>query len=229
MTKVKISKNFYSQSIKDIGILGRTSILFIIPFIFTWVMFNPLDTFDLKPNTTEPQDISLGEINKNLTPFILANFFQTTLGLGWYKVCFENTGALTINGHVVSNREDRGDVQVRVKQGAFSASMEDYQILTARPFEKTDCLRFSESNGGLTISTSTISLGAPMNDIPQDRNMVSQSEYEFSFMFDYEKVHLYIQQDEVAFWVKYAVMLVAWGSLLLLFAGLWEWLLKKGI
>ena len=228
--RVKIPKNFYSEKFHDWGIIGRTVILLAVPFIFTWLMFDPLATFDLRPNTkNEPRNITGKEINKNLTSFVLANLFQTTLDLGWYKVCFENLGALAINGHTVVNRKDRGDVQIRVKQGPFLSSVEDYYVLKVRPFEKRDCLRFNGGNDGLTFGTTTVSLGAPVSDMSQDLISISQKLFKINFTVDFTRMHLYIQQDWIFFWIKYGIILIAWGSLLLLVCNLFAWVTKRGV
>lgn len=91
---------------EKINFFVRLFIIIILPIIFTYFMFNPFLKISLKPNTNEPQYISKLEINKNLTGIILADFFQTSLQLGWYQICFNNQGALNINGNTVTDSKD---------------------------------------------------------------------------------------------------------------------------
>lgn len=227
LKNIKIPEKFYSRKLSDIGIIGRAIIILIIPLIFTWLMFDPLATIDLESNTNKAQYIPKIEMDKKLTKFIIAEFFQTSLHLGWYKVCFENRGALSINGHIIVNREDRGDIQLLVKEISAPPFENEYRALTAKPFGPPDCLRFNSSNNGLIVGSSTVSLGAWINDGPEDINILTPTMFQFTY--DFEKMSLYIKQDFIAFTTKYIIILLIWASLILLISSLKEWLIKRGI
>ena len=223
-----LSKNFYSWNPSNFGIIGRITILLAIPLVFTWTMFDPLATFDLKTNVDKPQKIQGSEINNNLAPFILAGFFQTTLDLGWYKICLKNYGALIVNKHVVINgKDDRGNVQMVVMPGVLADNVENYR-LNSKPFGPPECLRFNGGNNGLSVGTSTVNMGMPMNDSQSDR-IATPEGFITTMTLHLTKLHSYITQDWVAFWIKYTIILIAWSTLLLLLEGLWVWVGKRGL
>lgn len=207
-----------------IGFWGRFTFIFGVPLIITWLMFDPFTRITLKTNTNEPQFVSRTQINDNLTSSFLAEFFQTSLQLGWYKICFENHGALEMGGRTIINREDRGDVQIQVREVIPIPFNVEYSRLSARPFENTDCIRIGSGVEGINVGSSTLNLGARINDRPGDFVMHGENEFSMDFLFDFTKMDLYIRQDWTAFGVKYLVMVVLWASFTLLAQSIWNFL-----
>ncbi len=214
----------------QIGFVGRLVFVLITPAILTLLMFNPFIKIELKSNTNETQYLSRTEINENLTSSVLAEFFQTSLQLDWYQICFENQGAVSIGDRTVVNPQnvrgdDRGNVQIRVKEELPSPFIVYEKKLTARPYEKADCLRINGNIGGMSVGTSTISLGARINDTLEDITFLGDNKFELKMSFDFTKAHLYIKQDWLSLLVKYLVLLVLWSSLILLTRSIGRYLL----
>lgn len=228
LARIRLHKmGFFSRKLYDIGICGRIAFFLIIPLIFAWVMFDPFLRIELATNTNEPQFISKSTLNENLTGSVLAEFFQTSLSLGWYRMCLENNGALSIGGKVVRNREDRGDITVQVKEVIPSPFIADFNNLSARPFEKADCLIIANNTPGIIVGTSTVSLGARINDLPGEIRMLSEHEFEWSFSVDFSALNLYVKQDLLAFCTKYLVMVFLWVSFVLFATKLWHLLTQR--
>lgn len=224
-----LPNNFFVLNPFAIGAIGRLTILLLVPLVITWTLFDPFATYALKSNTNEVQNIHISatEINKNLAPYILSGIFQTTLDLGWYQICFENSGALSMGRLTVMNRADRGDVVMHVKQGGYSESDADYVPLTARPFEKQDCARFNVTSEGIFVGTSTVALGARENDRPEDYTQVSPDDFQFTVKVDLRLMNLYARQDWIAFLIKYFLIAAAWAGLILLIENLYFWVSKR--
>lgn len=102
----------------------------------------------------------------------------------------------------------------------------DYQILTAWPYEK-DCRTIGSDVEGINIGTSTVSIGARINDTREDVTMLSDREFVMTFTLDFSKMHLYIKQDWLAFTTKYFVILVLWASFILLIQSVLGFLLPN--
>jgi len=240
-------KNFFSLKFSNIGITGRVVFLFIVPFIFAWLIFDPLIKVEFESNKNEPQYISKKEIDENLTRLVFFEFFQTSLNLGWYKICAENRGVLSTYGKIIVNEEeakkvpkyiktkvivnredvddDAGDVTIRVKKASALLLNDSYQEFKIRPFGSPNCLRFIGNNEGLVVGSSTASLGRVGSHV-LDEKMIGPEEFETNFSFDFTKINLYIKQDFLAFVIKYAIILLSWGSLILLVLNLYRWVTK---
>lgn len=216
---------WFIQQIKNFGITGRLVWLIIPPLIFTWLMFDPFLQIELKSNTNEIQYIPQSEINENLTNFVIANFFQTSLRLGWYQVCFENLGALSINRQPVFGREDIGNIQMQVKELLDSPFEKEYNILSAKP-GNTDCIRISGNTNGIVVGTSTVSTGTAGDSFP-GAIMIGDNEFIIEFGISFWKMHLYIRQDLSAFVAKYLVLFFLWGSSTLLIRNLIKFVFQK--
>jgi len=198
--------------------------------MFTILMFNPFLKIEFRVNTNEPQYISSEAINRSLASSILSEFFQTSLQLGWYQICFENHGALEREGRVVTNTIDnRGNVTMQYKEVLVDSSDTGYKILTGTPDGVPECNRIGGNTKGLNIATSTISLGMPMNDTSEDVTMIGDKEFSFTIGFHFNKLVLYIKQDWLSLLVKYFVILVLWSSFILLVRSTSRFLLSKEI
>ncbi|HWO07255.1 MAG TPA: hypothetical protein VNM40_01570 [Candidatus Paceibacterota bacterium] len=206
------------------GFCGRLATVLGIPLILTWLMFDPFTRIELKANTNEPQFISRTQIQDDLTRTFIAEFLQTSLQLGWYQICFENHGALTMGGKTIIDRPDRGDVQIQVREVLPEPYTVEYDILQAWPFEQADCKQIGNAVDGINVGTSTVNLGARINDQPGDMVMLSDKEFRMDFAVDFTKMRLYIRQDWLAFGVKYLVVVVLWSSLILWARSVWEFL-----
>lgn len=207
-----------------VGFWGRLALLFLIPLYFTWLMFDPFTRIFLEVNTNEPQFISQTRINDDLTSSFLGEFFQTSLQLGWYQICFENDGALQMGGHIVVNREDRGDVTIQVREVLPSPYTVEYETLNASPFGHADCMKIGSGISGINVGTTTVSIGARVNDLPKDFVKINDTEFRMDFRVDFTQMYLYIKQDWFAFFVKYFVIVTLWLSLILLTRSAWDFL-----
>jgi len=191
-------------------------------------MFNPFLRIDIKANTNEPQYISKTEIDKNLSDFFLSEFFQTSLQLGWYKICFENLGILARNGRIVKPLlDDKGEIQIQYKEVLSKPFAIEYKKLNAEPYAKPVCHIVGGNIDGIIIGTSTASLGSLKNDMPGDNIKLNNREFEMEFTFDFTKIILYIKHDWKAYITKYLVVLILWSSLILLIQGIWKFLRPK--
>lgn len=210
---------------KHIGLLGRGVFVLVTPLIFTWIMFDPFLRIQLESNTNEPQFISRLQINDGLTSSSLAEFFQTSLKLGWYQLCFENHGALVMGGQTVVDREDRGNITVQVREVVPSPYSNEYRTLNAHPFKEADCMKIDNDADGINVGTTTVELGSRINDRPNEIIMLNDKEFQMDFSLDLTKLVLYIKQDWFALIIKYLVILILWSSLILLFRSMRDFLL----
>ncbi len=176
--------------------------LFILPFIFTYTIFNPLKTYPLNTNTDTPQTIVLADINEDLTSFVLADFFQTSLSLGWYNICLDNNTTLPYDDSIIKivDPSERGAISVSIRTDSLGK-----QTLKARPFEE-DCKNISPRDNMIDlgqIGTTTINDGA-MRD-------TSKLTYdEVLKMLQSVKIKLYIKENLWAFLIKYIILLALW-------------------
>ncbi len=208
-----------------IGLLGRLIFLFVTPMIFTLLMFNPFLHINIMANSNEPQYISNTEIRKNLSNSFLAEFLQTSFRLGWYKICFENHGALTRYGRtVIPLLDDRGNIQIQYREELTKPFSVDYKILSAEPYAKPVCDIIWGNTDGITIGSSTASLGALINDMPRDNKRINGKEFETQFTLDFTKIFIYIKHDWRAYITKYLIILIFWSSLILLIKGIIKFL-----
>lgn len=195
---------------KGFGTIVRLSWIFLVPAIFMFLIFNPFQTIDLQTNGAETQYVSRSEIDRSMAKYMLSEFFQTSLRLGWYDVCFENNEALNLNGQPIHNGENERSIELIVKEVLPSPFTADWKTIKAPPF-KPSCLTFGSNNNGLMVGTSTIALGT-VESIPWKCNNETK-ECSFSFGFEYSKLHLYIQQNPWAFLIEYIVLVLLWGAI----------------
>ena len=212
----------------QVGSLTRIIIIFLVPTIFTLLMFNPFSRIELAPNTSELQYIPKSEIDKNLSNFFLSEFFQTSLKLGWYNICFENYGILSRGGNIVKPIFDnRGNVQIRYKQLLPEPFATDFKTLNATPFKEATCNLIGGDIMGIVTGSSTVTIGAFMNDMPGDNTSIGDNKFRFDLIIDMSKSSFYIKHDWRAYLAKYFVIFIFWSSLILLARSLKNFLIVK--
>jgi hypothetical protein len=114
-----------------------------------------------------------------------------------------------VNGHSVAGRLDRGEVSVQVKPLAAGAQFDN---ISAFPFQEK-CQRISGNSEGVYVGSSTISIGAAINDLPQDRVWVSENEFTTSFTYDLTKIKIYIKTDPLAWFLKLIILIIVWSGI----------------
>lgn len=214
----------------NFGLALRIVLVIGVPIFLWWFLFRPFETIQLRPNVLHII-ITPAQTEKNFVRSVIAQTIETSLSLGYYRVCILNRGLIFINGNPITRDQiekantEIGIAKIDVSDGNGSTT------LAIKP-QETKCVRLYSADENIDIEFSPV--GARVKDDgfeffeknfkPNDD--LSKSAYELSLNFDNVEI-LYKNDIASILLAKLLIIFIFINSFILLLAGIYNFCFKS--
>ena len=153
---IKFSKRGLLSWIKPILVLG-------FPIFLWWFLFRPFQTILLQSNVSHIV-IKSAQTEKNFIRSVIAGAIETSLNLGYYRVCILNRGLIFVNGNPVTRDQiEKWNTDIGIAKIDVSDNNNTTTTLAIKPLE-TKCVRLYSANEDINIEFSPVGAKVKDND-----------------------------------------------------------------
>lgn len=203
----------------------------IPPIILSYMLFLPFNTINLDWRVDGVSYIPQDHINSSLSLSLLADSLGFSNGVGFYKICWVNEGAVVINGNNFLSEKDKirlipGTVYVdEIKPGTVQVDLRALRnsefvsttTLSAEPGSE-DCHVFRSNIDGInvyqTVGTTTYYIGRPGGAFTEGAIDLGEGQFKTEIVFDFGKLSLVAKNYFPAVLFKTFLLIIFWIGLL---------------
>lgn len=222
-------------------IIAKALLVVIPPTIATFVLFKPFKQIPIPPFPNQTSFISQRDINKDLSTEVLSEFLQTNLNLNRYKLCFQNSGAMEyINIPPKLSLIKDQTPNLKTVFISFTQTNQDNTTstinLSAAPRE-TNCAIIHSTINGISYNTGNITtpiLGDYFIRLTKQEGDPSTTHMKITlsdgsnieFNFHLTDIRIFIENDPISIVIQWYLLLILWGTQILLYTSLYNFITK---